>query len=447
MHTLRQYQTDAAIELIKRKRLYLLSDMGSGKTAIVLTALSTLVPQSGKWLIVAPKLVAMSVWAQELEKWALPIKLVPLLGSPAKRKNALKSEGDVFLINYELLPWLANTLDLAKNFNGLILDEISRMKRPNKVRWRSVLSLAESAKYVWGLTGTPISTSLLDLFGQYRLLSKDALGPFMTHYRQEYFYCKDPNCYTWLPHATSEAAILERIAPFTHQVSTESQLAAAETFTNVNVLTLDSEQFEAYKEIETEFVVDLPDGKVLTIDNAGVMTGKLMQFIGGALYDEDGKSYHSVHPVKYNALDELLENLLGQPVLVVFHFQFEAKEIMKRHPEAVWLKSKNAQQHIDAWNRGEISIMLIHPSSAGHGLNLQEGGHHLIWYSGTWSQELYRQTNARLARSGQKHPVYIHHLRINRTIDMLQHRVVIERMSLQEEIRRYLIEHKKTCGS
>lgn len=438
MVQLRKYQIEKAALLISRKRVYLVSDMGSGKTAIAISAMQQVAWSAKPFLVLAPKLVASQVWLAETKLWGRShFQLVPLLGPPQSRLDALKEPADAYVINYELAPWLAEQISIKGRFNGLILDEISRFKKPNKKRWKAILPLADTAEYVWGLTGTPLSTGLLDLFGQFRMIDKGAsLGKYITHYKQEYFTATDPNGWTWKPQRGAEQLIYDRIRDSTLHITRYDQLEVAKTFTNEIKIQLEDKARKQYKELYNEFLLTIENEEVITAENAAIRTNKLSQFTGGGLYNEH-LLYKLIHTAKIDALEEVLDNLEGRPALIVYNYRGEANAIIKRRPEGYWLGGNlnmSDAMLLDRWCEGKLPYLLIHTANAGHGLNLQSGGHHIVWFAGTWSQESYRQTNARLARSGQQYPVYIHHLLVQNSIDTIQYKVMLGRMQQQDNL-------------
>jgi len=438
---LREYQAESAAKLIELGRAYLLADVGSGKTLIALEAALRIIGEARPILILAPKLVALTGWHSELAKWPhlRQLNLVIVSGTPAERRLKLEPpKADIYVINYELMPWLSENVNLCKFFNALICDEISRLKTPNKPRWRAVKELADCVDYVWGLTGTPISTSYMDLFGQFRIIDKGtALGLFISHYRANYFYPTDPHGWRWNLKMGAADQIIDRINPTVIRVSSKDQLKVAKSFTNLIPVDMPDKVYEQYRKLVTDFITTLPSKSIVIAENAAVLTGKLSQFTGGGLYDLDDE-YHLISGHKYNALAEVLESLEGQPALIVYNHKGEAKTICKRFPDTFWLgrEACSPKTLIDMWNEQQVKGMrlLIHPASAGHGLNLQRGGHHIIWFGGTWSQEMYRQTNGRLLRFGQRHPVHIHHLICNNSIDALQYQVMQGRMKAHDNL-------------
>lgn len=438
---LRLYQSNKIRDLEEQWRAYLLADVGAGKTVIALTAALHLINKARPFLVIAPQLVAETVWHTEAAKWPhlSKLKIVVLAGrSPKRRLEMLTLDADIYVINYELMPWLAKNVNLCEFFHGVILDEISRLKTPNKLRWRTVLKLADSASVVWGLTGTPISTSLLNLFGQFRMIDHGkALGRYITHYKMDYFYQCDRQGFVWAIRHGAEKRIYERIKPLVVRVSKAEQARAEPVYINIIDVHLCAEARKQYQQLHRDFVLSLEEDTVIVAENAAVLTGKLTQFTGGGLYDENHE-YKVLSKAKYNALDELLLSLEGQPVLLVYAYQGEAKKIRTRYPSARWLghETDTKAQLIDQWNKHEIDdmILLIHPSSAGHGVNLQFGGHHLVFFGGTWSQEMYRQVVGRLVRPGQTRPVIVHHLICTHTVDTIQYAVMRGRMKDQENL-------------
>lgn len=437
---LREYQTNRINDLTDLWRAYLLADVGAGKTVIALTAALQLLDRVRPFLVIAPKLVAETVWHSEIAKWdhLTPLTAVVLTGTPKQRRKKLSVNADIYIVNYELMPWLAENVNLCEFFDGLILDEISRLKTPNKKRWRTVLKLADKASVVWGLTGTPISTSLLNLFGQFRMIDKGkALGRFITHYKMDYFYQVDRHGFVWAIRHGSEERIYERIRPLVLRVTQQEQVRSSKTYTNMIEVPLPNTARRKYDQLHREFLLALKEDTIIVAENAAVLTGKLSQFTGGGLYTTEHE-YQRVCDAKYNALDELLISLAGQPVLLVYAYQGEARIIRESYPSARWLghEACSPQDLIEIWNNRDVDemILLVHPSAAGHGVNLQQGGHHICWFGGSWSQEMYRQTNGRLARYGQTDPVTIHHLICPHTIDSIQYAVMRGRMKDQENL-------------
>jgi SNF2 family DNA or RNA helicase len=437
---LRQYQRDKIAILIGKGRAYLLADVGAGKTVIALTAALELLPKVRPFLIIAPKLVAQTVWHAELNKWTHlhKLSLITVVGPPKVRLRLLSACADIVVINYELVPWYIDNVNKGKYPRGLILDEISRLKTPNKARWRAVKTLADSAEVVWGLTGTPISTSLLDLFGQFRMIDGgQALGRFITHYKQQYFYPIDRMGYQLAVRPGAAQQIYDRIKPLVVRVTSAEQLKAAPHYTNVINVPMGETARDKYVQLHKEFMLELDEGTVIVAETAAVRTGKLSQLTGGGLYDEHD-NYQLISEHKYNALDELLLSLGGQPALLVYNYTGEAKIIRKRYSQARWLGREPCANAtlIEMWNERSLPnmILLIHVASAGHGLNLQFGGHHLIFFGGTWSQEMYRQTRGRLIRFGQQSPVTVHHLICPRTVDSVQYAVMRGRLTSQDNL-------------
>jgi len=438
---LREYQADCICRLIELGRAYLLADMGAGKTVIALTAASRVIDEARPFLVIAPKLVALTGWHSEVARWPHlhHLSLTIISGTPKQRLEKLRPPyDDIYVINYELVPWLAENVNICKLFKGLICDEISRLKSPNKARWRGVKRLADSTRFVWGLTGTPLSTSYMDLFGQFRIVDKGhSLGAFITHYRIKYFYPRDVHGWRWDLKMGAADQIIKAIDPIVVRVTGKDQLKESRIYTNAINVDLDQGSETKYRQLVKEFITTLPSDTVVVAENAATLTGKLSQFTGGGMYNED-KTYEVIHEHKYNALDEVLEELTGQPAIIIYAYKGEAETIRERTPDCFWLGREGCppENLIEMWNKGQVKgmRMLLHPASAGHGLNLQRGGHHIIWYGGTWSQEMYRQTNARLARFGQRHPVTVHHLICPRTIDAIQYRMLQGRMEAHDNL-------------
>ncbi|OKL48821.1 DEAD/DEAH box helicase [Boudabousia liubingyangii] len=399
----------------------LLLEMGLGKSSIALTAIWNLMYdrfEVQRVLVVAPLRVARDTWPAEASKWdhLAGLTMAVAVGSEAKRLAALNAGADVTVINRENVTWLIERSGVQWQWDMVVIDELSSFKNHQAKRFRSLLKARPLVRRIVGLTGTPAANGLEDLWAQFRLLDMgERLGRYITHYRREFF---DPDkrngmqVFSYKPKPGAEDEIYKRISDVTISMRTCDHLTLPEVTYNTIEVAMGDKGRRAYERMLGDLVLEL-EGTEVTAANAAALSGKLTQMASGALYDEDG-NWHLIHDAKLDALEDLVEGANGKPVLVAYWFAHDLERITKRFPEARLLKTA---ADMDAWNNGEIPLALIHPASAGHGLNLQAGGSTLIWFTLTWSLELYQQTNARLHRQGQQEPVVIHHLAAKDSID------------------------------
>lgn len=414
-----EYQQQATQFIEQHDESALFLEMGLGKTVITLTAIRNLFDDFAvdRVLIVAPLRVARDTWPTELRKWdhlsGLTYSVV--VGTRSEREAALAADADIYIINRENLPWLVQNVR-GWPFDMVVLDELSSFKNHKAKRFRALKARRKNIRRIVGLTGTPAPNGLLDLWAQYRLLDRgERLGRFITHYRDQYFIPDQRNqhqIFSWKPREGAEDEIYGLIGDITMSLKTVDHLQLPPvTSTRVPVSMSDRER-AVYERLKRDMVVSL-DGEVIDASNAATLSGKLLQLASGAIYTPD-HDVVSVHDRKLDALEDLIEQANGQPVLVAYWYKHDAERIRERIPSAVDLKTSGDMR---AWNDGRIPVALIHPASAGHGLNLQSGGHLLVWFSLTWSLELYEQTNARLHRQGQQMPVSIMHIVTAGTVD------------------------------
>ncbi|MEW6905511.1 SNF2-related protein [Trueperella pyogenes] len=415
------YQTFATNFITTHNEAAILLGMGLGKSVITLTAIWQLLLDEFKArrvLVIAPLRVANSTWAQELTKWDHldGLTLTVATGPKAKRIQALTEEAMITVINRENVPWLVNHYGKAWPFDMVVIDELSSFKSHTAQRFKALVKTRPMINRIVGLTGTPASNGLMDLWAQFRLLDGgNRLGFYISHYRSRYFTPDKRNgaqvySYKLLPGAQEQ--IYEAIADMTVSMKTSDHLQLPElTSTHVQV-ELDENERQVYERLRDEMVVELGD-EIIDAASAAALSGKLLQLASGAIYNP-AKETVEVHERKLDALEDLVEAANGNPLLVAYWFQHDLERITRRFPQARQLKT---DADIQAWNRGDIPLALIHPASAGHGLNLQAGGSLLVWFSLTWSLELYQQTNARLYRQGQEKPVTITHLVTTGSID------------------------------
>ena len=448
-----KYQQTAMLHLLTRPASVLMLDMGLGKTVITLTALEALLRTHAarKALIIAPKRVAENTWPEEIQKWEHTAHLgySLILGTASRRAAALTSPAPIHIINRENIPWLTEALKTQPwPYETVIIDELSSFKNSSSKRSKALFKQRKKIRRIIGLTGTPISTSLTDLFGQYKLIDTGIFGTSITRFRETFFR---PAKYVygrpvdWQIKDGMEEKIYERIQPYTLSMQAEDYLTLPPiTYRNYRV-NLPADIQEKYRQLKNDLVLSLGE-ETITAANAATLSNTLLQFTSGAIYTApslpggeagtETKTWTAVHDTKLDALEDIIEAAGGQPVLIGFWFKHEKQRIMKRFPTVRHLSSPRDFQD---WNKGRIPVALIHPASAGHGLNLQAGGHYLVWFSLPWSLELYRQTNARLYRQGQTRGVTVTHLLAAGTVDGR----VVEALQSKDSVQAALVDAVK----
>ena len=414
------YQNYAKDFILAHKVSALFLDCGLGKTITTLTAINELMYDSfeiSKVLIIAPLRVAQSTWKEEIEKWdhLNLLRYSIAVGDEKERLKALKQTSDIYIINRENVDWLVTKSGIDFNFNMLIIDELSSFKSHTSKRFKSLLKIRPYFERVVGLTGTPSSNGLIDLWAEFRVLDLgERLGRYITHYRNEYFLPDKRNgavIFSYKPQPNAEERIYRRLADITISMKSTEYLKMPELILNELEINLDEEDQMKYKKFKKEMVMTIQEKEIDAI-NAASLSNKLIQLANGSIYDAD-KKFYEIHNKKLDKLEEIIESANGKPVLVAYWFKADKERIEKRFK----VREIKTADDIKQWNKGMIDLALIHPASAGHGLNLQSGGSTLVWFSLTWSLELYQQTNARLYRQGQKDTVVIHHLITKNTID------------------------------
>ena len=414
------YQNYAKDFILAHKVSALFLDCGLGKTITTLTAINELMYDSfeiSKVLIIAPLRVAQSTWKEEIEKWdhLNLLRYSIVVGDEKERLKALKQNSDIYIINRENVDWLVTKSGVDFNFDMLIIDELSSFKSHTSKRFKSLLKIRPYFERVVGLTGTPSSNGLMDLWAEFRVLDLgERLSRYITHYRNEYFLPDKRNgsvIFSYKPQPNAEERIYLRLADMTISMKSTEYLKMPELILNELEINLDDEDQMKYKKFKKEMVMTIQEKEIDAI-NAASLSNKLIQLANGSIYDED-KKFYEVHNKKLDKLEEIIESANGKPVLVAYWFKADKERIEKRFK----VREIKTAEDIKQWNMGMINLALIHPASAGHGLNLQSGGSTLVWFSLTWSLELYQQTNARLYRQGQKDTVVIHHLITKNTID------------------------------
>lgn len=412
------YQEFCARAILDKPAVGLFLDMGLGKTAITLAAINEL--RYGRFaikkcLVIAPKKVAEATWQREAAKWdnLRHLRFATVLGSTRQRIKALLSPADIWIINRENVTWLVDYYLNDWPFDMVVIDESSSFKSHSAKRFKSLASIRSHIQRIVELTGTPSPNGLMDLWSQIYLLDRgERLGKFHTHFRNRYF---DPGrrgrnvIYQYDPKEGAADAVLSKISDICISMKASDYLQLPDCIVHDIPVELDAKAKKAYNELEKKMVLSLPDGDI-DVASAAALSNKLQQLANGALYDDDHQ-VHLVHDCKIEAFMELIEQLHGQHALVFYNFKHDKDRLL----EAL-AKSKlrvrdftGAKEEVD-WNAGKIDVLLAHPASTAYGLNLQDGGHHIIWFGLNWSLELYQQANKRLHRQGQKEPVIIHQL-------------------------------------
>lgn len=421
-YTPHQYQAFTTNYIETHPQAAIILGMGMGKTIITLTAINNLIYDHftvHKALIIAPLRVARDTWPQEINKWdhLTSLRTAVMVGDKHTRDQALNTDADIYITNRENIPWLVDHVGHDWPFDMVVIDELSSFKSHQAKRFKALRKMRPHINRIIGLTGTPAPNSLMDLWAQFALIDGgDRLGKFITRYRNQYFLPDKRNgaqIYTYKPRPGAEQEIYDAISDITVSMRTTDYLDLPEvTYTN-HPVTLSAPERAAYDRLKKDMVIQLGDD---TIDaaNAAALSGKLQQLASGAIYIDDEHNTATVHARKLDALEDLIEQANGATVLVAYWFKHEARRILGRFPQA---RALATSQDFADWNAGKIPVGLIHPASAGHGLNLQAGGHILVWMTTPWSLELYEQTNARLHRQGQTEPVSIIHLVAADTID------------------------------
>lgn len=386
-----------------------LLDMGLGKTSITLTALNDLLFDyfdAHRILVVAPLRVARNTWSDEIEKWdhLKDLQFSIAVGTETERLSALKRQADIYIINRENLQWLIEKSGVPFDFDMVVIDELSSFKNHQAKRFKSLMKVRPKVKRIVGLTGTPSSNGLMDLFAEFKILDMGArLGRFIGQYRMTYFKLdkmNGPIVYSYKPMPGAEKAIYEKISDITISMKAKDHLKMPELINSKYLVHLSEKEKKKYEDMKAELVLALPEGEI-TAANAASLSGKLSQMANGAVYADD-ESILSIHERKLDALEDIIEAANGKTVLVAYWFKHDLMRIEERlKSKDISFEKLDSDASIKKWNKGELPVALIHPASAGHGLNLQSGGSTLVWFGITWSLELYQQTVARLYRQGQ----------------------------------------------
>lgn len=425
-----------------------LLDMGLGKTSITLTAINDLLFDSfdiHKVLVVAPLRVARNTWSDEISKWEhlSDLHYAIAVGTESERVTALISKADIYIINRENVQWLIESSGVPFDFDMVIVDELSSFKNHQAKRFRALMKVRPKVSRMIGLTGTPSSNGLMDLFAEFKLLDMgERLGRFIGQYRTAYFKPDKMNgqiVFSYKPLPGAEQQIYNKISDITISMKSTDHIKMPELVNSRYVVHLSEKEQERYEELKKDLVLQLPDGEI-TAANAASLSTKLCQMANGAVYSDD-EDILNIHDKKLDALEDIIEAANGKPILVAYWFKHDLQRITERLYQ---LKIPFAKLDTDAsirnWNEGELPVALIHPASAGHGLNLQSGGSTLVWFGLTWSLELYQQTVARLWRQGQTAgTVVVQHIIAKGTIDER----VMRALSLKDSTQSALIDAVK----
>ena len=419
------YQVYASEYIKEHDAAAVFLECGLGKTSITLTAVRDLMFdrfEIHKVLIIGPIRVVTMSWPDEIKKWdhTSDFRYSVAVGTETERMTALEAKADIYLINRENVQWLVEKSGLPFDYDMVVVDELSSFKNWQAKRFKALMKVRPKVKRIVGLTGTPSSNGLMDLFAEYKLLDMgQRLGRFIGQYRNRYFVPDKTNghvVYSYKPLPGAEEAIYDRISDITISMKALDYLDMPDCIYTQHYVEMDKKEREYYDRLRRDLIIPLEDADI-DAANAASLTGKLLQMANGAVYDENGNA-RFIHERKLDALEDLIEAANGQPVLIAYWFKHDRQRIALRLAKmGITARDIKESQDIKDWNNGKIPVALLHPASAGHGLNIQQGGHILIWFGLTWSLELYQQTNARLWRQGQSETVTIHHIICKDTVD------------------------------
>ena len=444
------YQQHCIDQIIRIKKLGLFLDMGLGKTVTTLTAIRELKYdrfQIRKVLVIAPKKVAEGTWTKEKDKWdhTRILRVSPVLGSQTKRIRALNTPADIYIINRENVCWLVDYYRNAWPFDMVVIDESSSFKSHSAKRFKALAGISPHIDRMVELTGTPSPNGLEDLWSQIYLLDGgERLGKRYTWFRERYFQPDrrgaDGMVYSYEAKPGTEQSILEKISDICISMKAEDYLQLPDITYHEIPVELDPKARKAYTELERQMVLALPEEETdISVASAAALSNKLLQLANGAIYDDD-RQVHEIHGCKLEAFLELVESLQGKPALVFYNFQHDRTRILNAlSGKRLRVRELKNTQDEDDWNEGKIDILLAHPASSAYGLNLQQGGNHVIWFGLTWNYELYTQANKRLHRQGQTEKVIIHHLACTGTRD----EDVMEALSRKDDVQNWVMETLK----
>lgn len=443
------YQQHCINQILRIKKLGLFLDMGLGKTVTALTAIRELKYNRfavRRVLVIAPKKVAEGTWTREKDKWdhTRILRVSPALGSQAKRIRALNTPADLYIINRENVCWLVDYYRNSWPFDMVVVDESSSFKSHSAKRFKALAGVSGKIDRMVELTGTPSPNGLEDLWSQVYLLDGgERLGKRYTQFRERYFQPDrrgaDGMVYSYAAKPGTEQSILDKISDICISMKAEDYLQLPDITYHEIPVELDAKAKKAYRELERKMVLELPEEEEISVTSAAALSNKLLQLANGAVYDED-RSVHEVHGCKIEAFLELVESLQGKPVLVFYNFQHDRERILKAlSGSGLRVRELKTTWDEDDWNAGLIDILLTHPASSAYGLNLQQGGNHVVWFGLTWNYELYTQANKRLHRQGQTEKVIIHHLVCTGTRD----EDVMRALEKKDDVQNWVMESLK----
>lgn len=445
----RNYQHKALSYVLNNKFYALFLKPGLGKTIVSLTAILELLEsfEISKVLIIAPLRVAQNTWPEEIAQWdhVKDLTYKVLAGkSPKVREKIVKEDNsDIHIINRENIPWLIDCVKAGRYkmkasdwpYDYVIIDESSSFKNASSKRFKSLRRMLPAIERITELTGTPTSNGLLDLWSQIYLLDKgERLGKTLTNYREKYFD-SDYMGYTWTPKENSEEEILNKIKDISMSISQEDYVDMPERIDNIINVQMNKKTEQLYDKLSKDLLAIINSkGEAIEAVSKGVLAGKLLQLCNGAVYktSENNKEYEVFHDSKLDALESIVEESGGESILIIYNYNHDRDRIRKKFPTVCDIKDD--KNNIKKWNQGKIPIMMLHPGSAGHGLNLQFGGNTIVWFGLNWSLELYQQTNARLERQGQKKTVVVHHIVMENSIDEVVMKALERKNSTQKNI-------------
>lgn len=444
------YQKRAIDKIMKLPSVGLFLEMGLGKSVIALTAAKRLIYDElavTRVLVVAPLMVAKDTWSRECEKWdhLKNLRVSKILGSAKQRREAVAAEADIYVINRENVVWLVNNYRTSWKWDMLVIDELSSFKSSKSERFRALKRIRPVFRRIVGLTGTPDPNGLMDLWAEMYLIDGgERLEKTIGAYRRKYFRPGRSNgyvVYNWIPVEGADKAIPKKISDITVSMLAKDYLQLPDRIDRIVPVTLTDEERKVYKKLEKEHLLELDDDTEVSAANAAAVMGKLLQLSGGAIYDDDGNVVE-FHQEKIKALEEIIETS-NEPVLIFYGYRHERSRILKAF-EKYEPRELKTEDDIRDWNAGKIRVLIAHPASVGYGLNLQDGGHIIVWYSLPWSLDQYQQANARLYRQGQKRPVIVHHLIAMGTVDEQVIAALQKKHTGQAELMHLLSERRTT---
>ena len=432
-----EYQSYSIQKIIENNKYGLFLDMGLGKTVSTLTAFSQLqLIDTDKMLVIAPLNVAKDTWADEINKWEhlKHLTVSKVLGTPKQRIDALRQDADIYITNKENTKWLCDYYKKDWPFDMVVVDELSTFKNRTSQRFKALKKKLPLVKRFVGLTGTPSPNSMMDLWAQVYLIdSGERLEKSFTRFRERYFkptHQVSEHVFNWELREGSEDRIYEQIADVCISMKAKDYLQLPERIDTVQSVELSNKERKLYNELERDYILESEDDGTIVAQSGASLSQKLLQLSNGAVYTDE-QDVRQVHDRKLDKLEEIVEEAQGQPILVFYNFKHDKERILDRFEQAVVLGSDGYKEQ---WDNGNIEILLAHPASAGHGLNLQQGGHIIVWFGLTWSLELYQQANARLYRQGQDDTTIIHHIMTDDTIDQRIYKALQNKELTQDEL-------------